>query len=423
MPEYKKRKVHRGLVKPKPKKPVRRGKAQDIPMKNNGSDKKDGAFKVVKGRKLENIRKTRVLLVGAALIAAFCIIASMVLPTGIVEALTNAVALSGRGSYPVAVSGSETLNCVDMGRYYYVLTDTALSVFTNNGNEALKVVHGYENPMLFTSSARALIIDQGGNNLEIYNLKTKVDSVKTKNKIITAAICRSGIYAVATESDSYASTVTVYNKNGEMLYEWNSAKDMVNNIELAPSGKKLAVSTVNATGGHLHSKTMVFEYESADPIFSQESDNVVYDLSALGKGFCILEQSKCTFVSWSKFQKTETTSDLELDAYRSSSSGAVLLFNRPSDKSDNRVVVLSQKGEKISEFSFSGIISDIQYVGSHIYFISDTDIYLTDRQGNAVRYGKCSYGCERFSVIGSHSVAVVTDNGIEKFEIENEEKN
>lgn len=422
MAEYKKKKVHRGLRKPKPKKPMRREKTQDIPMKSGGA-KKSGELKVVKGKKLENIRKTRVLLTGAAIAAAVCIIASIILPTGIVEAFTNTVALSGRGSYPASVSGSETLNCVDMGRYYYVLTDTALSVFTNNAKEALKVVHGYENPMLFTSEARAIIVDQGSNNLEIYNLKSKVNSVKTKNKIITAAICRSGIYAVATESDSYASTVTVYNKNGDMLYEWNSAKDMVNNIELAPSGKKLAVSTVNATGGHLHSKTMVFEYDSADPVFSQESDHVVYDLTALGKGFCILEQSKCTFVSWTKFQKCETTSDLELDAYRSSSSGAVLLFNRPSDKGDNRVVVLSKKGEKVSEFSFSGIISDIQYVGSHIYFISDTDIYLTDRQGNTVRFGKCGYGCERFAVIGSHSVAVVTDNEIQKFEIENEEKN
>ncbi len=422
MPEYKKRKVRRGLVKPKPKKSAYREKAQKIPMQSGRGEKRDGEFKVVKGRKLENIRKTRVFLAVLAIVAVVCIVVSLALPTGIVEAITNTIALSGRGSYPAEISGSETLNCVDMGRYYYVLTDTTLSVFTNNANEALKVVHGYENPMLFTSEARALIVDQGGTDLEVYNLKTQVNSLKSKNKIITAAICRSGIYAVATESDTYASTVTVYNRNGEMLYEWNSAKDMVNNVELSPSGKKLAVSTVNATGGHLHSKTMVFEYESADPVFSQESDNIVYDLDTLGKGFCILEQSKCTFVSWSKFQKSETTSDLELDAYRSSSSGAVLLFNRPSDKSDNRVVVLSNKGEKVSEFSFSGTISDIQYVGSHIYFISDTDIYLTDKQGNTVRSGKCGYGCERFAVIGSHSVAVVTDNDIQKFEIENEEK-
>lgn len=422
MPEYKKRKVRRGLIKPTPKKSTHHEAPQKIPMRSGRSEKNNSEFKVVKGKKLENIRKTRTFIVAAAIIAAVCIIVSVALPTGIAEALKNAVALSGSGSYPATLSGSETLNCVDMGRYYYVLTDTSFSAFANNGKEALKVVHGYENPMLFTSEARALIVDQGGNNLDVYNLKSQVNSLKSKNKIITAAICRSGVYAVATESDSYASTVTVYNKKGKTIYEWNSAKDMVNNIELSPSGKQLAVSTVNAAGGHLHSKTMVFEYESADPVFSQESDHIVYDLNALGKGFCILEQSKCTFVSWSEFQKTETTSDLELDAYRSSSSGAVLLFNRPSDKSDNRVVVLSKKGEKVSEFSFSGTISDIQYVGSHIYFISDTDIYLTDRQGNTVRSGKCGYGCERFAVIGSHSVAVVTDNDIQKFEIETEEK-
>lgn len=422
MPDYKKKKVHRGLARPKPKKTVKKERSQDIPMHSTRTEKKDNSFKVVKGKKLEHRRRTRGFLCSVAVLAATCIIVSLCLPTGLIEAITNGLALTGRGSYPIDISGSETLNCVDMGRYYYVLTDTSLSAFSNSGKEMLKVTHGYENPMLFTSEARSLITAQGGKSLEIYNLKSKVHTLTTKKPIITAAICRSGIFAVATSADSYASTVTVYDRGGEMLYEWNSAKDMVNNIELSPSGKQLAVSTVGATGGHLYSKTMVFEYESANPVFTQENSSVVYDLSNLGKGFCILEQNKSTYVKWSKFEKTETVSDLELDAFRTSQSGAVLLFNRPSDKSDNKVVLLSKKGEKVSEFAFSGIISDIQYVGGHIYLISDTDIYLIDRDGKTVRYDKCGYGCKRFAVIGSHTIAVATDNDVQKIEIENEEK-
>lgn len=432
MPDYKKKKVKNKLSRKtanfafdKKKRKSKQDKlSEDIKMspldrKNEPKYVKSSNIKVVKGKKLERRRRLKIYASVIVFFFVVYLILSFVMPVSVGENLSNLFATFGKGEYPFEIYGAQTLDTASQKLYYYVLTDTDLSAFSSAGKEIFTSSHGYSKPILKTSQTRAMIFDQGANSLQIFNLRGQVIKYSPKKPIITADIARNGSYAVALYSDSYASNVKVFSKKEKAVFEWNSAKDIVNAVSLSPDGKYLVAATFNANDGNLGSKVSVFDTgkSSADPVFSYEiADGMVYSLSSSQKGFTVVTSDGISFVKWDGFSKNDIKSDRQTSMFRSSSEGSVCVFNLNSNKSDNVITVISKKGEKISQFNFNGIISDIRFLNGHIYCISEAKAYLYDKEGKLLSTADCGYDAVRLAVTGSQSIAAVSDSSIKKIE-------
>lgn len=427
MPEYRKKRVNRFKPAPRRKKiPV--DTEEDIKMtpterhsaKAKKEEKSEIPLRVVNGKKLERKRKMRVFC-SVCLIAALIItVIHIILPVGITENIENLVSLIGNGAYPVNLESTDTLNAVSRGSYYYVLTDTRLNAFSNGGKEIYSHSHGFESPILKTSATRALVFDQGGNEAYIYNLHEQKGSVKTEFEIITAAISDSGVYAVVTRSDSYASVVTVYSKSGKTLYTWYSSSDTVNNVTIAPNGKRIAVTTFNAANGKFESKISVLKFDSATPVFSVNIDGgpIITLESYHRTGFTAATENRLYFTDWSGKKNTDYKNDYTLSFLRSGAGGTVAVFNRESDRADNKIALFGTKGQLKKEFEFKGTVSDIGVSAGHIYCISDTEVYLFGSDGKLLRKAECGFGGVKIAPTGRSQAAVITDNRIDKIQLE-----
>lgn len=425
MPEYKKKRINRIKAGPKRIKKSRLQKdriAEDIKMTSDIPKKPahTSEMKVVKGKKLEQKRKMKIVLIGLSLAAVILIILEVVLPTGIIETFGNVTVVLGSGSYPQSLDGTETLNTVSRGTYYYLLSDTCINAFSSSGKKIFSYTHGYENPMLQTSPTRSLIYDQGAKSAAVYNLRSQIKTITTDYAIITADIARNGTYAIATESDTNAATVSVYNKNGKLLYEWYSSTDMVNGLALSPNGKKLAVSTLNADGGKFKSNLYVLEYDSATPVYSETfDDTVVYSIdNTYNSGIAVVTKNQFEFISWSHYKKKTYSNEYSASMLRVGSGGYVVVFNRDNDPSDNRIAVFSVRGDRKGEFSYNRQITDIQISGGRIYCVSDTEAFLLDNSGNTARKSECGFGAVRIVPTGTYSAVIASDNSIEKIQFE-----
>lgn len=428
MPDYKKKRVSRIRSAPKRLKKSRIQKKNSVPLTDDikmrpalrkRQTKAQDGMRVVKGNKLERKRKFKALATAALFIAVTVIILELALPVGIGETVGNAVAVMGSGDYPIELSGTEVLDSVSKGAYYYVLTDNSIGAFSSGGKTVFSKPHGLESPILKTSATRALVFDQGGNTVLIYNLSKLKTTFESKNKIITAAISRCGAFAVVTQSESYASTVSVYDKNSALLYEWYSSSDLVNNVAISPNGKKIAVTTLNSDGGKYKSNLYVFTFDSANPVFSESfDDTVIYGMDSTQRGgFAIVTKNKFEFIKWGKYDRREYTNDYPISMLRSGSGGFAAVFNRENDRTDNRLAVFSSSGELKHEFSFSGVISDIEISGGHIYCMSDNEVCVINGDGSVLGKADCGYGGVRLSVLGTDKVAVITDSGISRLEL------
>ncbi len=424
MPDYKRKKRRHFSAKPKTdrsKFAEKREKKNKIRF-DDGTDtpKRKRSLTVLKGNKEELRKRWQRGLVIALVIILTVVICEITIPAGIPETISTLVASFGSGNYPIEFDSSNTQNTVSKGGFYYVLTDGEIMAVTSGGKVIFSHNHGFENPVIKTSKTRALLFNQGGNDVIIFNLNKVCSTITTEKEIINAAIGEDGSYAIITGADSYVAAVNVYTKRDKLIYQWYSSSDMVNNVAIAPSGKKIAVSTLATNVSGFNSKLMILNFKSANPEFTKDYDGeIIYDLSAASlRGVAVATANTYDFIRWHKYESKEYENEYNLQMLRESSKGVLLVYNRENDKTDNRIVIISKKGEVKHQLRFNGIITDVAYKNNHIYCISDTKAYILDMEGKVIRTADCGFGVVRFSVVSQNEIAVVTDNAINVIKFE-----
>ncbi len=425
MPDYRKKKHGITLSAPKPKKQKAAKQKENIEMTPAEKYRKTTVntnMKVVKGKRFEKVRRLR-LWASVILIAALIFgILQLALPMGVFEWASNAASLAGGGSYPIDLDGNRTLNAVNRGAYTYVLGNNYVSAYTNAGKTLFSYPHGFENPIIKTSASRALVFEQNGTKAMIFTLGGLKESIDTEKNIITANISDSGAYAFATRSEKYTCEVTVYAKNGKMLYEWYSAENIVNNVALSPNGKKMAISSFKSENGKYKSNLSVLSFKSATPEYSEDLDNtLIYNIDSTAKRvFTAATENSIEFIKWSDYKKSEYKNDYSLSIFRADKNNFVAVFNRKNDKTDNRIAVFSKTGQKQYEAAFKGTVTDLASHGGSIYCMSDTDLMVLGRDGAVLKKASCGFGAVRIIVTADSTVAVITDNRIEKIKLKSE---
>ncbi len=421
MPDYKRK--HRSRFTSQPKADKQKMAKPKNKNKNkinfDGDDvtfKKKSSFTILKGNKAEIKRRWQNVFIAVFIIALGIAVCQIAIPAGIPETVSTAMAALGTGEYPIDFESSATDNVVAKNGYYYILTDSEIKAVSNGGKVIFSYNHGFEKPVLKTSKTRALVFNQGGNDVLIFNLSQLQYTLKTENEIINAAIGDNGTYALVTNADGYVAKVSVFKKNQKLVYEWYSADDMINNVAVSKNGNKIAISTLKTNVGGFDSKLMILNFKSANAEFSKEyNGEIIYNLStSFSGGVSVATANTFDFIRFSKFRSTEYKNDYNLQMLRESSSGTLLLYNRENDKTDNKIAVIKPNGEKKFEIKFNGIITDFALKNNHIYLISDTKAYILDSEGKIVRTADCGFGIVRFSVVSQNEIAVVSDNQINK---------
>ncbi len=427
MPDYKKKKHNKIFSAPKPRKQKMSGRKENenikmSPAENYRKTTVNQNMKVVKGKKYEQKRRFRAFAGIVAILLVVFGVFELALPMGVFESISHTASLLGTGSYPIELDSTQTINTVNHGSHYYVLTNSQLFGFSASGKKLFSYAHGLENPILKTADTRALLFEQNSNKAYVFTASGLKNTIETEKSIITANISDSGNYALVLHSDKYASAVSVFNKQGKKLYEWFSAENIVNNVAVSPSGKKIAVSAFNATGGKYKSVVSVLNFKSATPEYTQAFENsLIYNLDASHRSsFAVVSEHSIEFIKWSKFKKKQYSNEYSVSMFRPEKSGYVAVFSRKSDKTDNHLVVFSKSGELKYEFNYKGIISDITLSGGHIYCMGETELYLLSDDGKILRQASCGFGAVRISVTSTNTVAVITDNKIEKIKLEQE---
>ncbi len=415
MPDYKK-KNHKHSSKTK----KQHRASEEIQMRHKGAEKEEnpkqntGKLRVVKGNKRRKQAITRGIFVSVVVVILTVVLVNILLPTGIGDFVKNAKYAFGTGEFPVELVGSDSLFSNKQGNLFYALTDTNLEIISRLGKKALSSPHGFSKPVMRTSPTRAIVYEQGSTGFKLFGVDKLLVSKDFDDNIIAANLSRSGAYVVATNSKDFASKVTVYSKNSKMLFEWNSSVEIVSDVALSPNGKKLAVSTFNSDNGQYVSKIYFFEYDSASPVHTVEyNGKIIYSLETqISSGLFALFDGGVDFVSWNKFTRKEFSTDYNLRMYRATPQTSVLASSRSNDKKDTKFTAFSRSGSKAFEFQWKESITDFAVFGDKILILSDTSVYLVDKNGSMVKKGDAGFGGVSIQAISGEKAVVITDNSM-----------
>ncbi len=395
---------------------------EDIKMAPEEAPKPKKNMQVLRGKKLIRKRRIKIFSLVLGILVAVLLIFEWYLPAGLSETISNRLATIGSGSYPITLGSSKTFEAVSKGSYYYVLTDNNIEAYSSGGMQIFTYSHGFENPILKTSGTRALVFGQNANEAYIFTLSGLKETVKVKEKIVTAAIGDDGTYAIVTNVDNYSAKVSVYEKDNKLAYEWFSSKVHINNVAVAPSGESIAVSTIIGDVSKLDSKLLILDLDSSKPKHEKIYENtVVRNLDTSFKnGFSVLTANRYDYINWSDFETVTYTNEYTTDEFGIGNNGMAVVYNRESNKTDNRIAIFNDDGELEREIKFKGIITDLGFKDGHVYALSDSKVYILSDDGSIMRSADYGFGAVKICPISQSAAAVITDNTISEIKLEQE---
>jgi len=211
-------------------------------------------------------------------------------------------------------------------------------------------------------------------------VETRFDEPFTSSasyNITTAAMGKSGNFAIVTEGDNYLSEVTVYNDSYKNIFKWDTASGRILSAALSPDGKKFAAIVVGVRDGSMFSDIYIYNLDSKTPVAVKKYDGqLLYSISFKdNKRIAAVGDEEAVFLYASGTQKSiYSYSDNELECSSNNDGPVVLVFKKSETKSG--VVSLGSEGKLLGSASIAA--SDVTIVnnsGGRTIVVSNRQIW------------------------------------------------
>ncbi|NLL62804.1 MAG: hypothetical protein GX241_00965 [Ruminococcaceae bacterium] len=177
--------------------------------------------------------------------------------------------LSPGEGYPYKINSSSVKDIEVLNGNIYVLLDDKTLTLDKTAKEVKISSLTYSTPAFAVKGGRAVVFNRNGNRYRIENRTDILHSGETneEEKIITAALSRKGMLALATLCKDARSKLTVLNSSYKKeVFVWKCAQDSIVSVDLSSNGRYAAVAVVGARDGEMFSKVYTFDFKYAEPI-------------------------------------------------------------------------------------------------------------------------------------------------------------
>ncbi len=377
---------------------------------NSGKSAKElnrsaSSLRVLKGTKKAKRIKSIIALLLAVIIIVVLFLVHISSPTGLTDLIKCSFARRGSGSgFPITLSGG-TVEEVDItDGCITVLSDTYIEMYNVSSKELVSEQHKYSSPKLQTSKTRALIFDQGAEELSVYDITGKIFSRDMKEPILTASIGRNGTYAVVTDPEDIAAKVYVYNKNNSLLFDWESKSDLVNSVSVSNNGKYVVVSTVNAKNGEYSNSLKTFNTKSKEIVKDEPKEELIYSVESIGKcNFVVRTESGLSKLNASDGTFGSITESSVIQKYVSPNGEFGLLT---VSGSENKFILYNSNFEVKREMEVISSPKFIVWNDKYVVCVRDYSIYVYDAEGKEVNKISTSSPVEKAVTTNKNILAI-----------------
>lgn len=211
-----------------------------------------------KYREKEKRRKSLVKLIVFVLVAAAVVIIAINWRR-ILAPLKDIGIRTGEGGFPVNLTRSANYAMGELGENFYLLTDTYLYTYNENGAEISNKQHGLQKPVCSSNDKRALVYDRNGKDMKVYSKNSEIFSKSFDDSIVFAEMGTDERSAVVTTASRYSNYLYVLNLEGKQIFRWASPDEMIMQVCFDEGDKSVYVSVVGEKDGMLNSSVLRFD--------------------------------------------------------------------------------------------------------------------------------------------------------------------
>ncbi len=246
------------------------------------------------------------------------------------------------GNFPIEVSGGADYQLSLSEGRMMLLSDTYTYFYDTDGKLLKRRQHTYTNTVMCTAGRKALLYEQGGNELSVED-EDQIIYTKTfaKRQILFARLSEEGYTAVVTTSENFNCELTVYDKRGIGIYE-RKCTEMVSDLSFIDGSRGCVLSYISAENGQLVTKVQENSFNERQEHWTSPGLNTLgLHVYGFEGGAFVLGEEACGYVDSSGQISSFYSYDGEYVA------GA-------SDKGNSAVIVNNDDRRKYVMALFSG---------------------------------------------------------------------
>lgn len=173
----------------------------------------------------------------------------------------------GKG-YPYEISGADKTAFNLIGSNMLITNQGSINVLNSTAKETFSSQNTFTNPAIEVCNGRAVVFDRESGAFKVISRTNVLFEKDIEQNILAAAIGKKGNYAIAAESKTATSELSVYNTKKEQIFAWLCEAERISAVALSNNGKSAAVSVVGSKDGELYSKLHIFDFDKKEPVVS-----------------------------------------------------------------------------------------------------------------------------------------------------------
>lgn len=368
----------------------------------------------------------------AILFAVFAVIAVLLIVTVAAQKLGNVtintmtsnlksyiMSMGSGEGYPCNIDSDSVKNITVNDSNLLILMKDKTTVLNSTAKEIMPKNHEYINPAMKTAGSKAIVYDLDSDNFRIQNSSEVTGEYKADNRIIAAAMGRSGNYAVGTYGDNVQSVLTVYGRSNKKIFVWNFKSERISDIALSDNGKFAAVTTLFSKEGKISSKLYVFNFKSDKYVscFDYDATVLVNVDYVNGNDVVAVGDNIRTYISNGKTKKEDIkfNSDVLHNYCMTDNGVSALVRSKYGSKSLSSLTVYKNNKEKCA-VDFDKEVKWMDCDGKHTAVLFENEVRTYNNHGKQT--GSITFSGEpvRVNVDGSR-VYVLTSVSLQRYKV------
>ncbi len=278
----------------------------DMVERKENIEKKDNKEAVKKEKRIDkrndinSFRKKRarqklIFRVAVGLLFALIILLIVLNWSRIIAPLKDAALDVGEGGFPVELPGSAGYVLDELGDSFYLLTDTYIYTYNNEGALITDIQHGFQTPVAVSNDKRIVVYDKNGKEMNFYSRTEQIYNNTMDDSIVFAEIGNDERCAVVTTSTRYSNYLYVFNAEGQQIFRWASPDYKIMQVAFSDNDESIYVTALGSQGGDLSLYIYRFDLDNAESEVWRvhAGNNISYELQCGQDGIFLATGSGC----------------------------------------------------------------------------------------------------------------------------------
>lgn len=290
------------------------------------------------------------------------------------------------GNFPIEISdyaGNAEISKFDDDEFV-LAGDTYISFYTSDGERKSSIQHAYADPVVKVGDGRVLVYESAGETLSVMNEKETILETETDGEIYFAEIASNNSYAVVTTSEGFSSYLTVYDKNGDVIYRYANSR-RITAVDFTSDGYGCFVSAFKMDGGVISSTVTELSFDSEEPKLESEeikSTSVISACRLSDGSIAVICDDRVIRLDSNGKIKDEKEYKTELVDFDSSSEIVSIAVKSLSDETKSRLIIVCSDVDDYTELNIDDKIKSLSVDSKNTYLLGNRTMMLFSATGS-----------------------------------------